>query len=241
MINMTPTQSGAASPVELKACPLERAREIAREAWERLRPPGAKSWSDLPDDMLTLAIVSARDALLQSRTTPGGGEAQDHSRSIMFGYTNYRGESAVRTTIPHRIYWGSTEWHPEPQWLLEAWDSEREAIRQFALTECVFDRAAIVGASPSKEEAQRIRAEALEEALHPLGAAMRVRGKYENDWHEQAVYVFSVEWTQDGPSYTVCDQWPPKREGFHTQSLTDGFAHHELEPARSLIQKGEGK
>ena len=33
-------------------------------------------------------------------------------------YTNYRGETAIRTIFPLEIWYGSTDWHPEPQWLL---------------------------------------------------------------------------------------------------------------------------
>lgn len=52
---------------------------------------------------------------------------------ISVNYTNYRGENADRTIIPQRLYWGATKYHPEPQWLLEAWDQDRQAIRVFAL------------------------------------------------------------------------------------------------------------
>lgn len=48
-------------------------------------------------------------------------------------YTNYRGETAQRTIIPKSIWFGSTEWHPEPQWLLRATDVEKNAERDFAL------------------------------------------------------------------------------------------------------------
>lgn len=48
-------------------------------------------------------------------------------------YTNYRGETATRKIQPSRLFWGSTEWHPEPQWLLEAWDFGKSAVRVFAL------------------------------------------------------------------------------------------------------------
>lgn len=66
------------------------------------------------------------------------GDEAPEGEAISFGYTNYRGETAVRSAVPTRIYFGSTDWHPEPQWLLEAWDCERKAIRQFALSDCVF-------------------------------------------------------------------------------------------------------
>jgi hypothetical protein len=47
-------------------------------------------------------------------------------------YTNYRGETARRVIIPIRFWWGSTEWHPEEQWMLSAWDVEKNARRDFA-------------------------------------------------------------------------------------------------------------
>ena len=38
--------------------------------------------------------------------------------SVKICYTNYRGETAIREITPKTIHFGSTEWHPEPQWLL---------------------------------------------------------------------------------------------------------------------------
>lgn len=48
-------------------------------------------------------------------------------------YTNWRGEKAVRAIIPKTIYFGSTQWHPEKQWLLRALDVEKNETRDFAL------------------------------------------------------------------------------------------------------------
>lgn len=48
-------------------------------------------------------------------------------------YTNYRGETSERTITPIRPWFGSTEWHPEPQWLLRAYDHGKDAERDFAL------------------------------------------------------------------------------------------------------------
>lgn len=48
-------------------------------------------------------------------------------------YTNYRGETAVRVFKPLNLYWGSSEWHPEPQWLMDGWDEEKQQSRTFAL------------------------------------------------------------------------------------------------------------
>lgn len=50
-----------------------------------------------------------------------------------FTYTNWRGETSERTIQPKYVWFGSTEWHPEPQWLLTAFDLEKNAHRDFAL------------------------------------------------------------------------------------------------------------
>ncbi len=48
-------------------------------------------------------------------------------------YTNYRKETAERKIIPKKIWLGSTEWHPEEQWLLEALDVAKNEDRHFAM------------------------------------------------------------------------------------------------------------
>jgi ADP-ribose pyrophosphatase YjhB (NUDIX family) len=54
-------------------------------------------------------------------------------RLIQILYTNHRGEIAVRRIFPIRIVFTSTEWHPTEQWLLRAYDFDRQAERRFAL------------------------------------------------------------------------------------------------------------
>lgn len=48
-------------------------------------------------------------------------------------YVNWRGERGRRRIIPKRILFGATEWHPEPQWLLEALDLDKGETRLFAI------------------------------------------------------------------------------------------------------------
>lgn len=48
-------------------------------------------------------------------------------------YTNHRGITTSRTIRPLSAYYGKSQWHPEPQWLMDAWDEERGAVRSFAL------------------------------------------------------------------------------------------------------------
>lgn len=53
-----------------------------------------------------------------------------------FRYTNHRGETADRRVIPCCLRFGSTEYYPEPQWLLECIDLDKlqeGGYRTFAL------------------------------------------------------------------------------------------------------------
>jgi predicted DNA-binding transcriptional regulator YafY len=52
---------------------------------------------------------------------------------VTIRYTNYRGETTDRRIIPKAIRFASTEWHPEEQWLLDAFDLDRGSDRSFAL------------------------------------------------------------------------------------------------------------
>lgn len=52
---------------------------------------------------------------------------------VLIDYTNHRGERAERQIIPIRIFFSYTDWHPEEQWLLAAWDVDKKADRLFAL------------------------------------------------------------------------------------------------------------
>jgi hypothetical protein len=67
-----------------------------------------------------------RSSLIPAKVAP--------QEAVALGYTNWRGEFAVRKIIPQSIWFGATEWHPEPQWLLKAIDVEKNAERDFALT-----------------------------------------------------------------------------------------------------------
>jgi hypothetical protein len=48
-------------------------------------------------------------------------------------YTNYRGETSIRKIVPKKIWFGKTDWHPDEQWILDAFDLEKGAERGFAL------------------------------------------------------------------------------------------------------------
>jgi hypothetical protein len=52
---------------------------------------------------------------------------------INFTYTNWRGETSKRRAIVLNLLYGSTEYHPEPQWLLKGFDLDKDAIRIYAI------------------------------------------------------------------------------------------------------------
>lgn len=53
--------------------------------------------------------------------------------AVVIDYCNHRGERRERLVRPTWLYFGSTEWHHEEQWLLVAYDFEKRAVRTFAM------------------------------------------------------------------------------------------------------------
>jgi len=56
---------------------------------------------------------------------------------VKIKYKNWKGKAAIRTIKPIKIWYGSTQWHSEEQWLLKAKDIDKEAERDFALKDIV--------------------------------------------------------------------------------------------------------
>lgn len=59
-------------------------------------------------------------------------DASSSGEPITAQYTNWRGERAPRTFIPHCVFFGSNEWHPEPQVLIEGTDCVTGELRTFS-------------------------------------------------------------------------------------------------------------
>jgi len=57
----------------------------------------------------------------------------EHPEAIQILYCNYRGETSTRTIVPSNIWFGSTAWHTESQWFLDAVDLDKGVVRSFAL------------------------------------------------------------------------------------------------------------
>ena len=57
-----------------------------------------------------------------------------HQRMTVI-YTNWKGETRERVIEPVEggLWWGTTEWHPLPQWFIKAIDVETDKVKDFAL------------------------------------------------------------------------------------------------------------
>jgi hypothetical protein len=121
---------------------------------------------------------------------------------IKFQYTNYRGETAMRAVLLIRIEFGSTEWHPEPQWLLHGVDVDKAMSRTFALRDCNFTAGA---RAEDAAEIARLQAEfwSREKRDMALGTAVGAKvvflssGGYDGE-RENAEKILTV-----GAVYTV--------------------------------------
>jgi hypothetical protein len=60
----------------------------------------------------------------------------DNGKQVILDYTNYRGERAIRKVVPvENAFWFGTldPYHPEPQWLVNVWDVDKQAHRTYAV------------------------------------------------------------------------------------------------------------
>lgn len=55
--------------------------------------------------------------------------------AVEIDYTNWREERRMRRIIPHRLMFTSDKWHGNiPQWMIIAFDIEKQEMRNFALS-----------------------------------------------------------------------------------------------------------
>lgn len=92
--------------------------------------------NDLSDFVrLQIEIDSACDDAARLAESEGNGFTNRilvELATLRFWYKNHRGESGWRNVIPSRVFYGTTEWHKEPGWLLEGFDTDRKQTRSFA-------------------------------------------------------------------------------------------------------------
>lgn len=59
----------------------------------------------------------------------------EREKKVKVVYRNWKGVTSERTIIPGKVFFGSNEYHSEPQWLLECLDVEKAAGRTFAMAD----------------------------------------------------------------------------------------------------------
>ena len=65
----------------------------------------------------------------------------DSEREVVFTYTNWKGNTSNRRAIMRKLFFGATAYHEEPQWLIEGYDMDKEAVRTYALKDITAARA----------------------------------------------------------------------------------------------------
>ena len=60
-------------------------------------------------------------------------DAKRVGRELRIRYRNWRGEESVRRIVPDHIWYGADEWHPDHQWIMDAYDVDKGANRSFAV------------------------------------------------------------------------------------------------------------
>lgn len=54
--------------------------------------------------------------------------------TLRFRYINHAGKTAVRNVVSPTLFWGQSDFYPDPQWLLNAYDLDKQAWRTFAFS-----------------------------------------------------------------------------------------------------------
>lgn len=65
------------------------------------------------------------------------GTLQEALRFVRIVYTNHAGLTSIRKILPLDIRFGACDYHPGEQWLMEAYDIDKEATRTFAMKDII--------------------------------------------------------------------------------------------------------
>lgn len=57
----------------------------------------------------------------------------DSKKTVTIVYTNYKGITSSRSIIPIEIIFGHNNWHKDDQWLMRAFDIQKNEERTFAI------------------------------------------------------------------------------------------------------------
>jgi predicted DNA-binding transcriptional regulator YafY len=58
-------------------------------------------------------------------------------KTVEIVYTNWEKKTSVRKILPRNIFFGPTKYHLAPQWILEAFDVNKQEVRFFAMKDII--------------------------------------------------------------------------------------------------------
>lgn len=154
-------------------------------------------------------IVSALGKVLGGEDEDGA--APDTSKpdgsELAMIYRNWRGEIGLRRigAAGMSIWHGSTEWHPEPQPLLRAFDLDKQAWRDFALEDCAFlfhDQGSNAEAGPGPDAGEEAPScEASEASARQLRLALEAIAKARPRFDYVVAGAGGIDMSQPGSPY----------------------------------------
>jgi len=56
---------------------------------------------------------------------------------LVIEYKNWKNEVNIRTIIPQEVWFGNTEFHHTEQWIMKAYDVNKQAMRDFAIKDII--------------------------------------------------------------------------------------------------------
>ncbi|MBN8187567.1 hypothetical protein JF540_12790 [Salipiger thiooxidans] len=117
----------------------DRVKELEARIVDERQKALADAYQAAHDATTHPSAYACREAIRALSDAPAReGDMSSLGQPVTFTYTNWRGETAQRTAVPKSLWFGVTEWHPEPGWLMTAYDLEKAADRDFALADCTF-------------------------------------------------------------------------------------------------------
>ena len=100
----------------------------------RCRSTMTPIWAHAPwGYVMAIAVPEDFDTSTLRDWRPEAMRSENPCRIVTIKYTNWRGHTSFRRIIPVEVWFGSTEYHKEPQWLLKAVCYVNFAMRDFAL------------------------------------------------------------------------------------------------------------
>lgn len=107
----------------------DRFRVVFGPFKEKVWPFATQFEGEKPVPIDKVYVLGPSDTLTVSFDRP----LKVNKQTVVIDYTNWRGERRMRHIWPRSINFRSTEWHPEPQWLITAIDMDDQQEKAFPL------------------------------------------------------------------------------------------------------------